>query len=466
MNLSLESIQLSYLVSAVCFIFSLKFLSSPRQARIGSMLGIIGMVIALIVTFYLPNFTNKMSVILIILLGGIVGGFIAKKIAMTAMPQLVAGFHSFVGLSAVMVAYANILSPENFSIGISGSLLVSSLIEISIGVTIGAITFSGSCIAFAKLQGLMSGSPIKFFGQQYVCLIISVILLVLVIKFIRTEELISFHAIVFLALLLGVLLIIPIGGADMPVVVSMLNSYSGFAAAGIGFTLGNNLLIITGALVGASGAILSYIMCGAMNRSLVKVIFGAFLKQPKNISADNNSDKVAKVSSPEDAAYLLKNADSVIIVPGYGMAVAQSQHIIKEMVDKLEAENIDVKFAIHPVAGRMPGHMNVLLAEANIDYEKVFELEEINRDFVNTDIVLVIGANDITNPAAKNNPASPIYGMPILDVEKAKTVLFIKRSMAPGYAGIENELFYNDNTLMLFGDAKKVTEEIVKHLNE
>jgi NAD(P) transhydrogenase subunit beta len=464
--MSLQFVQLSYLASAIFFILSLKFLSSPKQARVGSLFGIAGMAIALIVTFLLPNFINKIPLIITILAGGAVGGYIARKISMTAMPQLVAGFHSFVGLSAVMVAYGNILSPENFSIGISGNLPIHSLIEISIGASIGAITFSGSVIAFAKLQGLMTSASIKFIGQQYVCLAISLILIWLMIFFIRTEDILSFNVIVLLSLILGVLLIIPIGGADMPVVVSMLNSYSGFAAVGIGFTLGNSLLIITGALVGTSGAILSYIMCRAMNRSLIKVIFGAFLKQAKSATGSDNYDKLPTKTSSEDAAYLLQNADSVIIVPGYGMAVAQSQHVIKEMTDKLEQKMIKVKFAIHPVAGRMPGHMNVLLAEANIDYEKVFELEEINRDFINTDVVLVIGANDITNPAAKNDPNSPIYGMPILDVENAKTVLFIKRSMAAGYAGIENELFYRDNTLMLFGDAKKVIEEIVKFLNE
>jgi NAD(P) transhydrogenase subunit beta len=427
--------------------------------------GIIGMIIAVGVTFFLPSFVHKLPVIITILAGGTVGGIIAKKISMTAMPQLVAGFHSFVGLAAVFVAYATIISPENFSIGIAGNLPINSLIEISLGASIGALTFSGSIIAFLKLQGLMSSSPIKFQGQQYVCFLTMILLVILIIFFIRLESVFLFNLIIFLSLLIGILLIIPVGGADMPVIVSMLNSYSGFAAAGIGFTLSNNLLIITGALVGSSGAILSYIMCKAMNRSLIKVIFGAFLAAPRGVDKTIDNDKVAKVTCPEDAAVLLSNASSIIIVPGYGMAVAQSQHIIKEMVDVLERLDTTVRFAVHPVAGRMPGHMNVLLAEANIDYEKVLELEAINRDFATTDVVLVIGANDVTNPAAKNDPTSPIYGMPVLDVDKAKTVLFIKRSMASGYAGIENELFYNDNTLMLFGDAKKVIEEIVKFLD-
>lgn len=463
--MSLQAIQLFYLISAICFILSLKFLSSPKHARAGSLLGVFGMLLAVVVTFFLPNFANILPIVITILGGGIVGGYIARTISMTAVPQLVAGFHSFVGLSATLIAYAAIILPENFAIGISGTLPISSLIEISIGVSIGAITFSGSVIAFAKLQGLIESGTIKFIGQQYICLGIGLALVLLVVLFVKTEDIALFNAIVLLSLLLGVLLIIPIGGADMPVVVSMLNSYSGFAAAGIGFTLNNSLLVITGALVGVSGTILSYVMCTAMNRSLVKVIFGAFLKQSQNLIDHSNEEQVTKITNPEEAAYLLKNASSVIIVPGYGMAVAQAQHVIKEIIDKLESQDIDVKFAIHPVAGRMPGHMNVLLAEANIDYTKVFELEEINRDFINTDVVLVIGANDITNPAAKNNPDSPIYGMPILDVEKAKTVIFIKRSMSSGYAGVENELFYRDNTLMLFGDAKKVTEEIVQFLD-
>lgn len=388
--MSLQIIQLLYLIAAICFILSLKFLSSQKQARLGSTIGILGMTIAVGVTFFLPDFAHKLPIIATILVGGIIGGVIALKISMTAMPQLVAGFHSFVGLAAVFVSYATVLAPENFAIGIAGSLPISSLIEISLGVSIGALTFSGSIIAFLKLQGLMKSSPLKFYGQQYVCLVTTILLVALIVLFIRSENIFLFNLIILLSLLIGVLLIIPVGGADMPVIVSMLNSYSGFAAAGIGFTLSNSLLIITGTLVGSSGAILSYIMCKAMNRSLIKVIFGAFLPAPSGASKNINDDKVAKASCPEDAANLLRNASSVIIVPGYGMAVAQSQHIIKEMVDILEGLDINVRFAVHPVAGRMPGHMNVLLAEANIDYEKVLELEEINRDFATTDIVLVI----------------------------------------------------------------------------
>lgn len=459
----MQFINFGYLISAILFILSIKGLSSPKEARIGSILGIAGMSLALIVSFLMPNFHHKIPLLIVIGIGGVIGGIIAKKIPMTAMPQLVAGFHSLVGLAAVFVAYCAKLSPENFNIGMIGNVKMSALIEMSIGASIGAITFTGSLIAFGKLQGILSSSSLKFSGQQYLCIIMAIASLFLISYIANTESVIAFHLLVLFSLILGVLLIVPVGGADMPVIVSMLNSYSGFAAAGIGFTLNNNLLIITGAIVGSSGAILSYIMCKAMNRSLFKVIFGAFINSNTSSITSDNTDKTVKVSSPEDASYMLLNANSIIIVPGYGMAVAQSQHIIKEMCDFLEKKGINVRFAIHPVAGRMPGHMNVLLAEANIDYEKVLELDEINRDFIDTDIVLVIGANDVTNPAAKNNPQSPIYGMPVLDVEKARTIFFIKRSMAAGYAGIENELFYKDNTLMLFGDAKKVIEEIVKN---
>lgn len=457
-------IEILYLISAICFIFSLKGLSSPKSARSGSLVGICGMLLALFATFALPDFYHKIPLLITVGLGGVVGGYVARKIPMTSMPELVAGFHSFVGLAAVFVAFAALLLPENFGIGEQGIVPLSARIEMSLGAAIGALTFSGSIIAFGKLRGFINSKPLKFFGQQYVCLIISVFLITMMVYFAKNQSIFLFTLIILLSLILGVLLIVPIGGADMPVVVSMLNSYSGWAAAGIGFTLGNSLLIITGALVGASGAILSYIMCKAMNRSLLNVIFGAF-KSSGKVQNQADDERQAKVSSAEDAAYQMQNADSIIIVPGYGMAVAQSQHAIKEMTDHLKKKGIKVRFAIHPVAGRMPGHMNVLLAEANIDYDDVFELDEINNDFGLTDIVLVVGANDVTNPAAKSDPNSPIFGMPILDVSSAKTIFFIKRSMASGYAGIQNELFFQDNTLMLFGDAKKVIEDITKHFD-
>jgi NAD(P) transhydrogenase subunit beta len=460
-----DSFYLLYLVSSVLFILALKGLSSPDTARRGNLFGITGMIIAVVTTLCMPSISNYAFILFGIMIGGILGTGIAQRIQMTAMPQLVAAFHSLVGLAAVLIASAALWSPESYGIGNTGSLHFGSLLEMSLGAVIGAITFSGSVVAFAKLQGLMSGKPLRFPAQNTLNLLVAGSMFVLLLLFCFSESKFAFTAMALLAFVLGFLLIIPIGGADMPVVVSMLNSYSGWAASGIGFTLGNPLLIITGALVGASGAILSYIMCKAMNRSIFNVIFGGFGASPTaSEAAATATDRPIKSGSPEDAAFLLKNASSVIIVPGYGMAVAQAQHAVRELSKTLEDEGIRVRFAIHPVAGRMPGHMNVLLAEANVPYDNVVELEEINNDFATTDVAFVIGANDVTNPAAKNNPQSPIYGMPVLDVGLAKTVIFNKRSMAAGYAGIENDLFYQDNTMMLFGDAKKVTEELVKAL--
>lgn len=456
-----------YLVSGVLFILALRGLSHPATSRRGNLYGMVGMGIAIATTLVLatPSFGGFVLIVLGLAIGGGAGAYIARVIPMTSMPQLVAGFHSLVGLAAVLVAAAALYTPSSFGIGEIGHIHTEARIEMAIGVAIGALTFTGSIIAFLKLDGRMSGKPILLPNRH----IINAVLLALILFFIFglavSESHFNFWAIVALALALGVLLIVPIGGADMPVVVSMLNSYSGWAAAGIGFTLGNLALIITGALVGSSGAILSYIMCKGMNRSFISVILGGFGGETAASGADN-SDKTVKLGSAEDAAYLMANASKVIIVPGYGMAVAQAQHALREMADKLKANGVDVKYAIHPVAGRMPGHMNVLLAEANVPYDEVFELEDINSEFAQADVAYVIGANDVTNPAARDDKTSPIYGMPILDVDKAKTCLFVKRSLGSGYAGIDNTLFYKDGTMMLLGDAKKVTEEIVKAMNE
>ena len=456
-----------YLLSGILFILALRGLSSPETSRRGNYFGIAGMIIAILVTFLsVGGFSLSLVYVLIFLLiGGTIGAFIAFRIPMTAMPELVAGFHSLVGLAAVFVAISAFLKPEAFNLGITGEIKIASLIEMSLGASIGAITFTGSIIAFLKLRGIMSGAPIIFAKQHYINLMLGIAIIVLVFYLCKNQSDSLFWTIIGLSFLIGVLLIIPIGGADMPVVISMLNSYSGWAAAGIGFTLENTALIITGALVGSSGAILSYIMCKGMNRSFFNVILGGWGATDQNSKTLSKEQKPVKSGNADDAAFLMKNASSVIIVPGYGMAVAQAQHALREMVDTLKKNNIKVTYAIHPVAGRMPGHMNVLLAEANVPYDEVFELEEINSDFANADVAFVIGANDVTNPVAKTDPQSPIYGMPVLDVEKSKSVLFVKRSLSPGYAGIDNDLFYRENTLMLFADAKKMVEEITKALD-
>ena len=453
-----------YLIAAVLFILSLRGLSSPESARLGNIFGIVGMGITIITTLMLPIVQSYWLIMLSLLIGGSIGTYIARKIVMTDLPQLVAAFHSLVGLAAVLVAAAAFYSPDTYNIGRFGHIYTSSLIEMSLGTSIGAITFTGSVIAFMKLQGVMTSKPLMFPYQHALNALLGFVLVVLVVVLTMSNAPFAFWLIVVLSLVLGLLLILPIGGADMPVVISMLNSYSGWAACGIGFTLHNNLLIITGALVGASGAILSYIMCKGMNRSLLNVILGGFGGTQEVSAAVDSKEHLIKSGSAEDAAFIMKNAHKVIIVPGYGMAVAQAQHILREMVDLLKKEGIEVCYAIHPVAGRMPGHMNVLLAEANVPYDEVFELEEINADFAQAEVAFVIGANDVTNPCAKTDPTSPIYGMPVLDVEKATTVLFVKRSLATGYAGVENVLFFRPNTMMLFGDAKKVCEAIVKVL--
>jgi NAD(P) transhydrogenase subunit beta len=453
-----------YLAASVSFILALRGLSSPQTARAGNFYGVAGMAIAVATTLASPHVVSLWLIVLGFLLGGAIGTWIALRIQMTALPQLVAAFHSLVGLAAVCVAAAAFSHPEAYGIGTRRAIFAESLVEMAIGTAIGAVTFTGSVVAFGKLQGLVSGRPFTFPLQHPLNAALGTILVLLIVLFVATQGAAAFWLIVLLSLALGLLLIVPIGGADMPVVISMLNSYSGWAACGIGFTLSNSLLIITGALVGSSGAILSYIMCKGMNRSIFNVILGGFGTEGGTVAAAA-ADRSVKSGSAEDAAFILKNAGSLVIVPGYGMAVAQAQHALKEMADLLKTDGVRVRYAIHPVAGRMPGHMNVLLAEANVPYDEVFELDEINRDFAATDVAYVIGANDVTNPAAKTDPKSPIYGMPILEVERAKTVLFVKRSLASGYAGVDNELFYRNNTMMLFGDAKKMCEEIVKAMD-
>jgi len=463
--MSASTVAILYLISALLFIFALRGLSHPESSRRGNIFGIAGMIIAIITTLMFKNVLSYSEIGAAILIGGLIGTFVALKIEMTALPQLVAAFHSLVGLAAVFVAGAAFYDPASFNIGEFGSIPSSSLIEMSIGTFIGAVTFSGSILAFGKLQGTISGKPIVFKFQHLINALIFLFIIFLIFLLVLNQSPNIFWTIVVVSILLGFLVVIPIGGADMPVVISMLNSYSGWAACGIGFTLSNNLLIITGALVGASGAILSYIMSKGMNRSILSVVLGGFGGEQSVAVGSDNSDKIVKKGNAEDAAFILKNANSVIIVPGYGMAVAQAQHALREMGEILKKDGINVRYAIHPVAGRMPGHMNVLLAEANVPYEEVLELDEINSDFPMTEVSFVIGANDVTNPAAKTDKTSPIYGMPILDVEKSETVLFIKRSMATGYSGVDNDLFYRDNTTMLFGDAKKMCENIVKALN-
>jgi H+-translocating NAD(P) transhydrogenase subunit beta len=455
-----------YLVSGVLFIMALRGLSHPTTSRQGNIYGMVGMGIAIVTTLALarPSAGGLLMIVVGLAIGGSAGAVIARRIPMTSMPQLVAAFHSLVGMAAVLVAAAAIYSPESFGIGTVGAVHGQALVEMALGVAIGAITFTGSVIAFLKLDGRMSGRPILLPMRHMINIALGAALFVLIVLLVTTQSYTAFWLIVLLSLALGVLLIIPIGGADMPVVVSMLNSYSGWAAAALGFTLGNLALIITGALVGSSGAILSYIMCKGMNRSFISVILGGFGGETA-AAVDDGIQRTVKTGAADDAAYLMANAQKVIIVPGYGMAVAQAQHALREMADKLKAKGVEVKYAIHPVAGRMPGHMNVLLAEANVPYDEVFELEDINSEFAQADVAYVIGANDVTNPSARDDKASPIYGMPILDVDKARTCLFVKRSLGSGYAGIDNTLFYKDGTMMLLGDAKKMTEEIVKAMD-
>ncbi|MEM0900428.1 MAG: NAD(P)(+) transhydrogenase (Re/Si-specific) subunit beta [Pseudomonadota bacterium] len=458
-----------YLVSGILFILALRGLSHPSTSRQGNLYGMIGMGVAVGTTLVLaaPGFGGSIMILLGIAIGGGAGAYVARNIAMTAMPQLVAGFHSLVGLAAVLVAAAAMYSPTSFGIGTIGDIKTAALIEMSIGVAIGAITFTGSIIAFLKLDGRMSGKPIMLPMRHLINGGLAIGIVVLVGVLVASESYTVFWLIVILSLVLGVLIIIPIGGADMPVVVSMLNSYSGWAAAGIGFTVENLALIITGALVGSSGAILSCIMCKGMNRSFISVILGGWGGDDAAAASGGEvEERPVKQGAADDAAFMMKNAEKVIIVPGYGMAVAQAQHALREMADNLKEHGVDVKYAIHPVAGRMPGHMNVLLAEANVPYDEVFELEDINAEFSQADVAFVIGANDVTNPAAKTDKTSPIFGMPILDVENSGTVLFVKRGMASGYAGVQNELFFRDNTMMLFADAKKMVEDINKAMED
>ncbi len=466
MTLSANLAAILYTVSAVLFILALRGLSSPETSRRGNLFGMLGMGIAIVTTLLVAGL-GQQAILLIgggLAVGGIVGAIIARKIPMTDMPQLVAAFHSLVGLAAVLVAVAAFFSPESFGIVSDGLIKPASLFELSLGAAIGAITFTGSVIAFAKLNGNMSGAPILLPGRHLINLALAIGVAVLIGMLMKSggSDPMLLWLIIGATLILGITLIIPIGGADMPVVISMLNSYSGWAAAALGFTLGNLALIVTGALVGSSGAILSYIMCKGMNRGFLSVILGGFGADSSAATAGDNEQRPVKRGSAEDAAFIMKNASKVIIVPGYGLAVAQAQHAVREMADALKEEGVDVAYAIHPVAGRMPGHMNVLLAEANVPYDEVFELEDINSEFANADVAFVIGANDVTNPAAKTDPQSPIAGMPILDVDKSTTVLFVKRSLSPGYAGIDNDLFYEDKTMMLLADAKKMVEDILK----
>ncbi len=458
---------LLYLGASICFILALKGLSHPETSRRGNILGMVGMGIAILVTLFMLPELNFILIFTGILIGGAVGTVIALRIQMTALPQLVAAFHSLVGLAAVLVAAAAFYNPEAYGIGQAGAIKATSLVEMAIGTAIGAITFTGSIVAFAKLQGLVSGKPVVFYMQHWLNLSLGILTVILIIGLVTGQSGVTFWLIVLVTLALGVLIIIPIGGADMPVVISMLNSYSGWAAAGIGFTLENNLLIITGALVGSSGAILSYIMCKGMNRSFFSVILGGFGGEAAAAGGDgDDGDKTWQQGSAEDAAFMMRNAEKVIIVPGYGMAVAQAQHALREMAELLKSEGVEVKYAIHPVAGRMPGHMNVLLAEASVPYDEVFEMDEINTEFRDTEVAFVIGANDVTNPSAKTDSSSPIYGMPVLNVEDSQNVLFVKRSMGSGYAGVDNPVFYMDKTYMLLADAKKMCESVVKALEK